>query len=101
MSHCRAEHTKENGLPYQSPGLTNGIKLSPQDPRPLSPVALQMTGEKGSEKVRAAASRGPWCGGLGVCSPAPEPGLWGHSVDVLSGSIRRGVQVRAQEGASR
>ncbi|XP_025772107.1 LOW QUALITY PROTEIN: histone-lysine N-methyltransferase, H3 lysine-79 specific [Puma concolor] len=48
--HPRAEHAKENGLPYQSPGIANGIKLSPQDPRPSSPVALQMTGERGSEK---------------------------------------------------
>ncbi|KAB0391915.1 hypothetical protein E2I00_002133, partial [Balaenoptera physalus] len=32
--HPRAEHAKENGLPYQSPGIANGIKLSPQDPRP-------------------------------------------------------------------
>lgn len=57
MSYSRTEHTKENGLPYQSPGLTNGIKLSPQDPRPSSPVALQMTGEKGTEKVQAITGR--------------------------------------------
>ncbi|KAG8519153.1 Histone-lysine N-methyltransferase, H3 lysine-79 specific [Galemys pyrenaicus] len=49
--HPRAEHAKENGLPYQSPGMANGIKLSPQDPRPSSPVSLQMAGEKGSEKA--------------------------------------------------
>ncbi|XP_036280025.1 histone-lysine N-methyltransferase, H3 lysine-79 specific isoform X8 [Pipistrellus kuhlii] len=48
--HPRTEHAKENGLPYQSPGLANGIKLSPQDQRPSSPAALQMTGDKGSEK---------------------------------------------------
>lgn len=53
VSRSRAEHAKENGLPYQSPGIVNGIKLSPQDPRPSSPAALQMTGERGSEKVRA------------------------------------------------
>eukprot|EP00070_Physeter_catodon_P049672 XP_028356566.1 histone-lysine N-methyltransferase, H3 lysine-79 specific isoform X4 [Physeter catodon] len=52
--HPRAEHAKENGLPYQSPGIANGIKLSPQDPRPSSPAALQMTGEKGSEKREQA-----------------------------------------------
>nr|XP_019599501.1 PREDICTED: histone-lysine N-methyltransferase, H3 lysine-79 specific isoform X1 [Rhinolophus sinicus]XP_019599502.1 PREDICTED: histone-lysine N-methyltransferase, H3 lysine-79 specific isoform X1 [Rhinolophus sinicus] len=70
--HPRAEHTKENGLPYQSPGLTNGIKLSPQDPRPLSPVALQMTGEKGSEKglkERAYASSGEAITSLPVSIP--------------------------------
>lgn len=68
MSCSRAEHAKENGLPYQSPGIANGIKLSPQDPRPSSPVALQMTGERGGEKVRA----GPRFGG--VHSRRPEPG---------------------------
>lgn len=44
----RAEHAKENG----SPGLVNGIKLSPQDPWPTSPGALPTAGEKSSEKVR-------------------------------------------------
>lgn len=57
MFHSRTEHAKENGLPYQSPGLANGIKLSPQDHRPSSPAALQMTGDKGSEKVQAITGR--------------------------------------------
>ncbi|XP_064136241.1 histone-lysine N-methyltransferase, H3 lysine-79 specific isoform X2 [Loxodonta africana] len=48
--HPRAEHAKENGLTRQSPGISSSITLSPQDPQPVSPVALQMTGEKGSEK---------------------------------------------------
>ncbi|XP_011526661.1 histone-lysine N-methyltransferase, H3 lysine-79 specific isoform X1 [Homo sapiens] len=48
--HSRAEHTKENGLPYQSPSVPGSMKLSPQDPRPLSPGALQLAGEKSSEK---------------------------------------------------
>ncbi|XP_023039496.1 histone-lysine N-methyltransferase, H3 lysine-79 specific isoform X4 [Piliocolobus tephrosceles] len=48
--HPRAEHTKENGLPYQSPSVPGSMKLSPQDPRPLSPGALQLAGEKSSEK---------------------------------------------------
>ncbi|XP_006869026.1 PREDICTED: histone-lysine N-methyltransferase, H3 lysine-79 specific [Chrysochloris asiatica] len=49
--HPRADHVKENGLSCQSPGISNGIKLSPQEPRPLSPVALQMTTvEKNTEK---------------------------------------------------
>ncbi|XP_020761617.2 histone-lysine N-methyltransferase, H3 lysine-79 specific isoform X2 [Odocoileus virginianus] len=69
--HPRAEHAKENGLPYQSPGITNGIKLSPQDPRPSSPMALQM-GEKGPEKgvkERAYASSGEAITSLPVSIP--------------------------------
>ncbi|XP_059243598.1 histone-lysine N-methyltransferase, H3 lysine-79 specific, partial [Mustela nigripes] len=70
--HPRAEHAKENGLPYQSPGIANGIKLSPQDPRPSSPAALQMTGERGSEKgvkERAYASSGEAITSLPVSIP--------------------------------
>ncbi|XP_036704412.1 histone-lysine N-methyltransferase, H3 lysine-79 specific [Balaenoptera musculus] len=70
--HPRAEHAKENGLPYQSPGIANGIKLSPQDPRPSSPAALQMTGEKGSEKgwkERTYASSGEAITSLPVSIP--------------------------------
>ncbi|XP_033710739.1 histone-lysine N-methyltransferase, H3 lysine-79 specific isoform X11 [Tursiops truncatus] len=70
--HSRAEHAKENGLPYQSPGIANGIKLSPQDPRPSSPAALQMTGEKGSEKglkERTYASSGEAITSLPVSIP--------------------------------
>ncbi|XP_039321502.1 histone-lysine N-methyltransferase, H3 lysine-79 specific isoform X4 [Saimiri boliviensis] len=48
--HPRAEHTKENGLPYQSPSVPSSMKLSPQDPRPPSPGTLQLAGEKSSEK---------------------------------------------------
>ncbi|XP_012601130.2 histone-lysine N-methyltransferase, H3 lysine-79 specific isoform X2 [Microcebus murinus] len=48
--HPRAEHAKENGLPYHSPSTSSSLKLSPQDPRPPSPGALQLTGEKSSEK---------------------------------------------------
>lgn len=46
----RADHVKENGLTYPSPGISNGIKLSPQETRPSSPAALPSAGEK----VRAA-----------------------------------------------
>uniref|UniRef100_A0A8D1N1F8 Histone-lysine N-methyltransferase, H3 lysine-79 specific n=1 Tax=Sus scrofa TaxID=9823 RepID=A0A8D1N1F8_PIG len=70
--HPRVEPTKENGLPYHSPGITNGIKLSPQDPRPSSPTGLQMTGEKGSEKgvrERAYASSGEAITSLPVSIP--------------------------------
>ncbi|NXE42327.1 DOT1L protein, partial [Ptilorrhoa leucosticta] len=42
----RAEHVKENGLTYPSPGIANGIKLSPQETRPSSPAALPNAGEK-------------------------------------------------------
>ncbi|XP_077913993.1 histone-lysine N-methyltransferase, H3 lysine-79 specific isoform X1 [Halichoerus grypus] len=70
--HPRAEHAKENGLPYQSPGIANGIKLSPQDPRPSSPMALQMTGERGGEKgvkERSYASTGEAITSLPVSIP--------------------------------
>ncbi|XP_058393582.1 histone-lysine N-methyltransferase, H3 lysine-79 specific isoform X1 [Diceros bicornis minor] len=70
--HLRAEHAKENGLPYQSPGIANGIKLSPQDPRPSSPAALQMAGEKGVEKglkERTYASSGEAITSLPVSIP--------------------------------
>jgi len=42
----RADHIKENGLTYPSPGISNGIKLSPQEARPSSPAALPIAGEK-------------------------------------------------------
>ena len=42
----RADHVKENGLTYPSPGISNGIKLSPQETRPSSPAALPIAGEK-------------------------------------------------------
>nr|XP_045719377.1 histone-lysine N-methyltransferase, H3 lysine-79 specific isoform X5 [Mirounga angustirostris] len=70
--HPRAEHAKENGLPYQSPGIANGIKLSPQDPRPSSPMAFQMTGERGGEKgvkERSYASSGEAITSLPVSIP--------------------------------
>uniref|UniRef100_A0A8C3XCN6 Histone-lysine N-methyltransferase, H3 lysine-79 specific n=1 Tax=Catagonus wagneri TaxID=51154 RepID=A0A8C3XCN6_9CETA len=74
--HPRVEPAKDNGLPYQSPGITNGItngiKLSPQDPRPSSPTGLQMTGEKGNEKgvrERAYASSGEAITSLPVSIP--------------------------------
>ncbi|NXX78764.1 DOT1L protein, partial [Urocolius indicus] len=42
----RADHIKENGLTYPSPGIANGIKLSPQDTRPSSPAALPVASDK-------------------------------------------------------
>uniref|UniRef100_A0A2I3G350 Histone-lysine N-methyltransferase, H3 lysine-79 specific n=1 Tax=Nomascus leucogenys TaxID=61853 RepID=A0A2I3G350_NOMLE len=70
--HSRAEHTKENGLPYQSPSVPGSMKLSPQDPRPLSPGALQLAGEKSSEKglrERAYGSSGELITSLPISIP--------------------------------
>ncbi|XP_028913201.1 histone-lysine N-methyltransferase, H3 lysine-79 specific isoform X2 [Ornithorhynchus anatinus] len=71
--HQRAEHAKENGLSYQSPGISNGIKLSPQHVRPSSPSALQIAaGEKNTEKVlkeRAYASNGETITSLPISIP--------------------------------
>ncbi|XP_062968626.1 histone-lysine N-methyltransferase, H3 lysine-79 specific isoform X1 [Cynocephalus volans] len=70
--HPRADHIKENGLPYQSPGLSNSVKLSPQDLRPPSPGALQMAAEKSSEKglrERAHGSSGETITSLPISIP--------------------------------
>uniref|UniRef100_A0A2I3GFN4 Histone-lysine N-methyltransferase, H3 lysine-79 specific n=1 Tax=Nomascus leucogenys TaxID=61853 RepID=A0A2I3GFN4_NOMLE len=70
--HSRAEHTKENGLPYQSPSVPGSMKLSPQDTRPLSPGALQLAGEKSSEKglrERAYGSSGELITSLPISIP--------------------------------
>ncbi|XP_068930071.1 histone-lysine N-methyltransferase, H3 lysine-79 specific isoform X7 [Petaurus breviceps papuanus] len=70
--HHRAEHAKENGLTYQSPGMSNGLKLSPQETRPSSPSALQIAGEKSSDKVlkeRAYASNGETITSLPISIP--------------------------------
>uniref|UniRef100_A0A5F8HBR8 Histone-lysine N-methyltransferase, H3 lysine-79 specific n=1 Tax=Monodelphis domestica TaxID=13616 RepID=A0A5F8HBR8_MONDO len=70
--HHRAEHAKENGLTYQSPGISNGLKLSPQETRPSSPSALQIAGEKSSDKVlkeRAYASNGETITSLPISIP--------------------------------
>ncbi|XP_054982563.1 histone-lysine N-methyltransferase, H3 lysine-79 specific isoform X2 [Sorex araneus] len=66
--HPRAEHAKETG----SPGLANGMKLSPQDPWPASPGALPTAGEKGSEKgvkERGSSSSGEAITSLPVSIP--------------------------------
>ncbi|NWS10589.1 DOT1L protein, partial [Pachyramphus minor] len=52
----RAEHVKENGLTYPSPGIANGIKLSPQETRPSSPAALPSAGEKVRDVLRERTS---------------------------------------------
>ncbi|XP_076414954.1 histone-lysine N-methyltransferase, H3 lysine-79 specific isoform X2 [Peromyscus maniculatus bairdii] len=70
--HPRAEPTKESALPYQSPGLSNSMKLSPQDPLPASPATSPLTSEKGSEKggkERAYSSHGETITSLPVSIP--------------------------------
>nr|XP_044990825.1 histone-lysine N-methyltransferase, H3 lysine-79 specific isoform X2 [Jaculus jaculus] len=70
--HPRAEHSKENSLPYHSPGLASSMKLSPQDPRPASPGALPLATEKSSEKVvkeRTYSSHGETITSLPVSIP--------------------------------
>lgn len=70
--HPRAEHAKENTLPYQSPSLSNSVKLSPQDPLPASPATSPLTSEKGSEKgvkERAYSSHGETITSLPVSIP--------------------------------
>ncbi|XP_051033291.1 histone-lysine N-methyltransferase, H3 lysine-79 specific isoform X2 [Phodopus roborovskii] len=71
-SHPRAEHAKESTLPYQSPGFSNSMKLSPQDPLPSSPASSPLTSEKGSEKgvkERAYSSHGETITSLPVSIP--------------------------------
>ncbi|XP_055463802.1 histone-lysine N-methyltransferase, H3 lysine-79 specific isoform X1 [Psammomys obesus] len=70
--HPRAEHAKESSLPYQSPGLSNSMKLSPQDPPMASPATSPLTSEKGSEKgvkERAYSSHGETITSLPVSIP--------------------------------
>ncbi|KAM5190902.1 histone-lysine N-methyltransferase, H3 lysine-79 specific isoform 3-T5 [Callospermophilus lateralis] len=71
--HSRAEHAKESSLPCQSPGLSSSMKLSPQDPRPTSPGALPIAGERSSEKQsgkeRAYGSHGETITSLPISIP--------------------------------
>lgn len=60
----RAEHVKENGLTYPSPGIANGIKLSPQETRPSSPAALPSAGEKVKDLLLLSAAPGATKGRL-------------------------------------
>ncbi|NXF72318.1 DOT1L protein, partial [Sclerurus mexicanus] len=64
----RAEHVKENGLTYPSPGVANGIKLSPQETRPSSPAALPSAGEK-VLRERTSVSNGETITSLPISIP--------------------------------
>ncbi|XP_064898342.1 histone-lysine N-methyltransferase, H3 lysine-79 specific isoform X9 [Columba livia] len=64
----RADHVKENGLTYPSPGISNGIKLSPQETRPSSPAALPIAGEK-VLKERTSVSNGETITSLPISIP--------------------------------
>ncbi|XP_041879274.1 histone-lysine N-methyltransferase, H3 lysine-79 specific isoform X5 [Corvus kubaryi] len=64
----RAEHVKENGLTYPSPGMANGIKLSPQETRPSSPAALPSAGEK-VLRERTSVSNGETITSLPISIP--------------------------------
>ncbi|XP_035425527.1 histone-lysine N-methyltransferase, H3 lysine-79 specific isoform X7 [Cygnus atratus] len=64
----RADHVKENGLTYPSPGISNGIKLSPQETRPSSPTALPIAGEKGLRE-RTSVSNGETITSLPISIP--------------------------------
>uniref|UniRef100_A0A8C8VLA1 Histone-lysine N-methyltransferase, H3 lysine-79 specific n=1 Tax=Pelusios castaneus TaxID=367368 RepID=A0A8C8VLA1_9SAUR len=66
--HQRGDHVKENGLTYPSPGVSNGIKLSPQETRPSSPVALPIAGEK-VLRERTSASNGETITSLPISIP--------------------------------
>ncbi|XP_030322387.1 histone-lysine N-methyltransferase, H3 lysine-79 specific isoform X4 [Calypte anna] len=64
----RADHVKENGLTYPSPGIANGIKLSPQETRPSSPAALPVAGEK-VLRERTSVSNGETITSLPISIP--------------------------------
>ncbi|NXG15781.1 DOT1L protein, partial [Grallaria varia] len=64
----RAEHVKENGLTYPTPGIANGIKLSPQETRPSSPAALPSAGEK-VLRERTSVSNGETITSLPISIP--------------------------------
>lgn len=80
----RAEHVKENGLTYPSPGIANGIKLSPQETRPSSPAALPSAGEKVKDLLLLSCC--PWgykgkLGQTGACRNAAFCGQLGMGND--------------------
>ncbi|MEE6487339.1 hypothetical protein FKM82_014869 [Ascaphus truei] len=46
-----SEGVKENSFMYPSPGVSNGIQLSPQETHPSSPETVQISGERGADKL--------------------------------------------------
>ncbi|KAH0625913.1 hypothetical protein JD844_034282 [Phrynosoma platyrhinos] len=67
-NHQRAEHLKENGLTFPSPTLSNGIKMSPLEPRPSSPAALPVTNEK-ALRERTSVNNGETITSLPISIP--------------------------------
>ncbi|XP_042335815.1 histone-lysine N-methyltransferase, H3 lysine-79 specific isoform X2 [Sceloporus undulatus] len=67
-NHQRVEHLKENGLTFPSPTLSNGIKMSPLEPRPSSPAALPVTNEK-ALRERSSVNNGETITSLPISIP--------------------------------
>uniref|UniRef100_A0A8C5T102 DOT1 like histone lysine methyltransferase n=1 Tax=Laticauda laticaudata TaxID=8630 RepID=A0A8C5T102_LATLA len=67
-NHQRAEHLKENGLPFQSPSVSNGMKMSPLEARPSSPVAFPAGNEK-ALRERTSANNGETITSLPISIP--------------------------------
>ncbi|XP_077187663.1 histone-lysine N-methyltransferase, H3 lysine-79 specific isoform X3 [Paroedura picta] len=67
-NHQRSEHIKENGVMFPSPTIPNGIKMSPQEPRPSSPAALPSANEK-ALRERTPASNGETITSLPISIP--------------------------------
>ncbi|XP_070602827.1 histone-lysine N-methyltransferase, H3 lysine-79 specific isoform X4 [Erythrolamprus reginae] len=59
-NHQRVEHLKENGLPFQSPLVSNGMKMSPLEARPSSPAASPAGNEKRSTPSPVHQNRDPF-----------------------------------------
>ncbi|KAK9409140.1 histone-lysine N-methyltransferase H3 lysine-79 specific [Crotalus adamanteus] len=67
-SHQRAEHLKENGLPFQSPSASNGMKMSPLEDRSSSPAAFP-TGNEKALRERTSANNGETITSLPISIP--------------------------------
>ncbi|XP_015280553.1 PREDICTED: histone-lysine N-methyltransferase, H3 lysine-79 specific [Gekko japonicus] len=67
-NHQRSEHIKENGVAFPSPTIPNGIKMSPQEPRPSSPAALPAPNEK-AFRERTPVSNGETITSLPISIP--------------------------------
>ncbi|XP_066491780.1 histone-lysine N-methyltransferase, H3 lysine-79 specific isoform X2 [Tiliqua scincoides] len=67
-NHPRNEHIKENGITFSSPIISNGIKMSPQEPRPSSPAALPVANEK-ALRERTSTNNGETITSLPISIP--------------------------------